>query len=93
MTRVSRKEAKLLRKRSDEMDRKGGGLPLAEVERRMRAGMIAELHRMARAYDGSPRRAKELLDAILTAQEEGISSEVFATVRREAAAALRHRAA
>jgi hypothetical protein len=93
MTRVSRKEAKLLRKRSDEMDRKGGGLPLAEVERRMRAGMIAELHRMARAYDGSPRRAKELLDAILTAQEEGISAEVFATVRREAAAALRHRAA
>ena len=93
MTRVSRKEAKLLRKRSDEMDRKGGGLPLAEVERRMRAGMIAELHRMARAYDGSPRRAKELLDAILTAQEEGISSEVFAAIRREAAAALKQRAA
>jgi hypothetical protein len=93
MTRVSRKEAKLLRKRSDEMDRKGGGLPLAEVERRMLADMIAELHRMARAYDGSPRRAKELLDAILTAQEEGISSEVFAAIRREAAASLKQRAA
>ena len=93
MSRVSRKEAKLLRERSEEMDRKGGGLPLAEVERRMRVGMIAELHRMARAYDGSPRRAKELLDAILTAQEEGISAEVFAEVRREAAAALRQRAA
>jgi len=93
MSRVSRKEAKLLRARAAEMDRNGGGLPLAEVERRMRDGMIAELHRMARGYDGSPRRAKELLDAILTAQEEGISSEVFAEVRREAAAALRQRAA
>jgi hypothetical protein len=92
MSRLSRKEAKLLRERSAEMERRGG-LPLAEVERRMRDGMIAELHRMARGYDGSPRRAKELLDAILTGQEEGISSEVFAEVRREAAAALRQRAA
>lgn len=92
MTRVSRKEAKLLRDRSEEMRRKRG-LPFAEVERRMRAGMIEELHRMARGYDGSARRAKELLDAILIAQEEGISAEVFAAVRREAAAALRKRAA
>lgn len=93
MSRVSRTEAKLLRERSEEMDRKGGGLPLAVVESRMRAGMIAELHRMARAYDGSARRAKQLLDAMLVAQEEGISAQVFAEVRREAAAAFRQRAA
>jgi hypothetical protein len=93
MSRISRTEAKLLKERSEEMDRKGGGLSLAEVERRMRSGMIAELHRMAQAYDGNPRRAKQLLDAILTAQEEGISAEVFAEVRREAAAALKQRAA
>jgi hypothetical protein len=74
MSRISRTEAKLLKARSEEMDRKGGGLSLAEVERRMRSGMVAELRRMAQAYDGSPRRAKELLDAILTAQEEGISA-------------------
>jgi hypothetical protein len=55
--------------------------------------MIDGLHRMARAYDGSARRAKALLDAILVAQEEGISADVFAAVRREAAAALRKRAA
>jgi len=93
MSRVSRKEAKLLRQRSEEMDRNGGGVPLAEIERRMRAGMIAELHRLARAYDGSARRAKQLLDAILVAQEEGISAAVFAELRREAAAALKQRAA
>ena len=93
MSRISRKGAKLLRQRSEEMDRTGGGLPLAVVERRMRAGMIAELHRMARSYDGSARRAKQLLDAILVAHEEGISAEVFAELRREAAAALKHRAA
>ena len=93
MSRVSRKEARVLRERSAGMDRKGGGVPFAEVEERMRAGMISELHRMAQAYDGSPKRAKELLDAILLAQEEGISAEVFAEVRREAAAAFKHRAA
>lgn len=92
MTRISRKEARLLRERSNEMARKGG-LRFAEVERRMRAGMVEELHRMARAYDGSARRAKELLDAILIAQEEGISADVFAAIWREAAAALRKRAA
>lgn len=59
----------------------------------MREGMIAELHRLACDYDGSPQRAKQLLDAILVAQEEGISSEVFTEVHREAAAALRQHAA
>jgi hypothetical protein len=93
MSRISRKEAKLLRERSEQMARKGGGIPFAEVERRMRAGMIDELHRMARAYDGSARRAKALLDAMLIAQEEGIAADVLSVVRREAAAALRKRAA
>jgi hypothetical protein len=72
MTRVSRKEARILKQRSLEMRGKGGGLSLAEVERRMRASMANELHRMARRYDGSPKRAKELLDAILVAEQEGL---------------------
>ena len=57
MSRISKKEAKTLRRRSREMDRGVAG-SLAKVERRMREGMVEELHRMARAYDGSARRAK-----------------------------------
>jgi chromosome segregation and condensation protein ScpB len=93
MSRVTRREAKTLRERSSEMDREGGGLPLEEIERRMRVGMVQDLHRMARTYDGTPRKAKALLEAILTAEEEGLSAEVFAKVRREASEALRRRAA
>jgi hypothetical protein len=93
MRRLTRKEAKTLGERSRELDRQGGGLPLEEIERRMRAGMVADLHRMARAYDGSPRRAKELLEAILVAEEEGLPADVFAELRREAFAAFRRHAA
>jgi hypothetical protein len=93
MSRVTRKEGTILRERSREMNRDGGGLPLEEVERRMRAGMVADLHRMARAYDGTPRRAKELLEAILVAEEEGLSADLFAELRREASAAFRRHAA
>lgn len=93
MTRVSRKEAKILKRRSQEMRRKGGGIPLAEVEARLRARMAEELHQMARGYDGSPRRAKELLDALLVADEEGLSNRLLEQVRREALESLRKRAA
>jgi hypothetical protein len=93
MTRVSRKEARILKERSQEMRRKGGGIPLAEVERRMRASMAEELHRMARGYDGTPKRAKALLDAILLAEQEGLPARLFEEIRREAFEALRARAA
>ncbi|HXU83585.1 MAG TPA: hypothetical protein VN914_19465 [Polyangia bacterium] len=39
---------------------------------------------MVRAYDGSARKARELLEAILVAEEEGV--EGVAAVRRELAA-------
>ncbi len=93
MRRVTRKEAQILRERSREMDRPGGSVSLQEIERRMRAGMIDELHRLARAYDGTPRRAKQLLEAILVAEDEGLSAELFAELRREASAAYRRHAA
>ena len=64
-----------------------------EIECRLREGMVEELHRMARAYDGSARRAKQLLEAILLAEEEGLSPELFTTLRREASAAFRRHAA
>lgn len=93
MTRVSRKEASILKQRSQEMRRKGGGLPLSEIERRMRAAVAEELHRLARRYDGTPRRAKELLDAILLAEAEGLPARLFEQIRREAFESLRARAA
>jgi hypothetical protein len=93
MSRVSRREAKILKQRSAEMRRQGGGVPLAEIERRMRVALVGELHRMARAYDGTAARAKALLDALLLAEEEGISADVFAQIRKEASESLRKRAA
>ena len=38
----------------------------------MREDMARELKRMVAAYDGSARKAKELLEALLIAEAEGI---------------------
>jgi hypothetical protein len=62
------------------------------VEAKWRAKMGRELREMIRAYDGSARGAKKLLECILIAEEEGVPD--VAEIRRELAAKLgRKRAA
>jgi hypothetical protein len=89
---VSKAEARELKRRSEEWDRRGWGIPLAVVEARWLAKLGRELRQMVRAYDGSAREAKKLLECILIAEQEGLPD--VAEIRRELAAKLgRKRAA
>jgi hypothetical protein len=89
---VSKAEARELKRRSVEMDRRGGGIPFAVVEAKWLAKLGRELRQMVRAYDGSAREAKKLLECILIAEEEGLPD--VADIRRELALKLgRKRAA
>src|SRR5215831_19013488 len=89
---ISKAEALELKRRSDEWDRRGWGIPFEVVEARWLARMGRELRQMVRAYDGSAREAKKLLECILIAEEEGLPE--VAEIRHELAAKLgRKRAA
>jgi len=89
---VSKTEARELRRRSEEWDRRGSGIPFAVVEAKWLAKMGRELRQMVRAYDGSAREAKRLLECILIAEEEGLPE--VAQIRHELAVKLgRKRAA
>jgi hypothetical protein len=89
---VTKSEARELRRRSEEMERRGGGIPHAVVEARWLARLGRELRQMVRAYDGSAREAKKLLECILIAEEEGLPD--VAEIRHELAVKLgRKRAA
>ena len=89
---VTKFEARELRRRSEEMERRGGGIPHAVVEAKWLAKMGRELRQMVRAYDGSAREAKKLLECILIAEEEGLPD--VAEIRHELALKLgRKRAA
>ena len=89
---LSKAEARELRRRSEEMDRRGGGIPFAVVHARWLVRMGRELREMVRTYDGSAREAKKLLECILIAEEEGVRD--VADIRHELAVKLgRKRAA
>jgi hypothetical protein len=89
---ITKAEAREFKRRSEELDRRGGGIPFAVVEARWRAKLGRELRQMVRAYDGSAREAKKLLECILIAEEEGVLD--VAEIRHELAAKLgRKRAA
>jgi chromosome segregation and condensation protein ScpB len=76
---VSRVEAREVARR-DRRTRQKGGATLADVESDMRRDMVKELRRMARSYSGKPRETRELLEAIVIAETEGITTEDLADV-------------
>jgi hypothetical protein len=85
---VSLEEARELAKRSAEAHAKGG-IPHAEVVAEMLADMEVELGQMVRDYDGSPARARELLEALVIAEEEGLAAATCARIRHDLAARIR----
>jgi hypothetical protein len=85
---VSPEEARELAKRDAEARAKGG-IPHSEVVRKMLADMELELGRMVTAYDGSPARARELLEALVIAEEEGVPASSCAKIRHDLAARIR----
>ena len=86
---VSPEEARELAKRDVEARAKGG-IPHTEVVRKMLADMELELCRMVTAYDGSPARARVLLEALLLAEEEGVPASSCAKIRHDLAVRIRH---
>jgi hypothetical protein len=89
---ITKAEARELKRRSEELERRGGGIPFAVVHAKWLAKLGRELREMVRAYDGSAREAKKLLECILIAEEEGLPD--VAEIRHELAGKLaRKRAA
>ena len=79
-----------LRRISERMSREGG-IPHAVIVQECLEDMARELKRMVAAYDGSPRKAKELLEAFLIAETEGVRG--VAELRRSLAGKLSKRKA
>jgi hypothetical protein len=73
MSRYSAAEGRELTRRLAKV-RATGGVPHAEIERETRADMEKELRQMVRAYKGSPRQAKELLEALVIARDYGVTA-------------------
>jgi hypothetical protein len=85
---VSPEEARELAKRDAET-RATGGIPHSEVVGKMLADMERELGRMVADYDGSPARARELLEALVIAEEEGVAASTCTKIRHDLAARIR----
>ena len=87
---VSRALARQLKRIEDRMSREGG-IPDAVIHQDWLDDMGRELKRMVAAYDGSARKAKELLEALLIAEAEGVKG--VAELRRNLAGKLSRRKA
>lgn len=81
---VSLEEARELARRDAETRAKGG-IPHAEVVAEVLADMEVELSQMVADYDGSPARARELLEALVIAEEEGVPAPTCAKIRHDLA--------
>jgi hypothetical protein len=60
-------------------------LDTGAVVAEMLADMEVELGRMVADYDGSPARARELLEALVIAEEEGVPALSCAKIRHDLA--------
>ena len=88
---VAKAEARELKRRSEKL-RRQGGVRHEVVRRAWLSEMTRELRLMIRSYDGSARKARELLEALLIAEEEGAPG--VASLRHELAGKMvRKRAA
>jgi hypothetical protein len=87
---VTRAEARELKRRSDKV-RRDGGIPHEVVRREWLVEMERELRSMVRAYDGSARKGRELLEALIIAEEEGVGA--VSEIRHELGEKIRKRKA
>jgi hypothetical protein len=87
---VTRQEARELKRRADALDRRGG-IPHERVRARWLAKLRRELKEMVRAYDGTARKGRALLEAMIIAEEEGVND--LAELRHELGDKLRRRKA
>ncbi|HEY7370703.1 MAG TPA: hypothetical protein VIF57_00900 [Polyangia bacterium] len=90
MSRYTAAEGRELTRRLAKV-RATGGVPHAEVVRETQKDMERDLRKMVRDYKGSPRQAKELLEALVIARAYGVAA--CDDIERELAERLRKRAA
>jgi hypothetical protein len=69
----SAEEGREMTRRLEEM-RRSGGVPDAVIRQDMLEDMEKDLRQMVRDYDGSETRAKELLEALVIARENGVTA-------------------
>jgi hypothetical protein len=86
LSRYTAAEGRELSRRLAEM-REKGGVPHEEIMRETRDDMEKDLRRMVRAYRGSPRQAKQLLEALVIARDYGVAA--CDEIERELAERLR----
>jgi hypothetical protein len=69
--------------------RRNGAIPHEDVVRKMLKDMERELRRMVSEYDGSPEQSRELLQALVVSEEEGVPPAACAEIRHELAVRIR----
>ena len=79
---VTPAEARQLKRISEKMSREAG-TPHETVHRAWLAEMAAELRKLARTFERTGRGARELLEALVIAEAEGVDANLLATIRRE----------
>ena len=94
MTRwsVTRTEARELARR-DERTRRKGGASMTEIEADLRRDMVKELRQMVRSYSGKPRETRALLQAIVVAETEGVTTDDLGGLLAELRAKMERKAA
>jgi len=79
---VTRAEARELKRIDEKMSREGG-IPHEIVRREWLCDMATELKRMVKAFERTGRGAKDLLEALVFAETEGVDATLLAEIRRE----------
>ena len=89
---VTRAMARQLKRIAERMSREGG-TPHEVVRAEWLAEMVTELKKMARAFERTGRGAKELLEALVIAEAEGVDPLLLANIRRDLGQKARKRRA
>ena len=79
---VTRSEARELKRIDEKMSREGG-IPHEIVRREWLSDMATELRKMVKTFERTGRGAKDLLEALVVAETEGVDAIVLAEIRRE----------
>jgi hypothetical protein len=89
---VTRAQARELKRIDQRMSREGG-IPHEVVRKEWLEDMATELRKLAKAFERTGRGAKELLEALVVAEAEGVDAAVLTQVRRELGEKVRKRRA
>ena len=89
---VTRAQASQLKRIAERLAREGG-IPHEAVRAEWLADMTSELRKMVRTFERTGRGAKELLEALVIAEAEGVDPGLLAEIRRELAQRARRRRA